>query len=73
MQSVTNGIGCIESRQVADSFPVSGDPTSDLRLLKAVRMVVADGVIYYPPQIHAQFGIRPFAQMPVVTLPPTTD
>jgi hypothetical protein len=26
-------------------------------------------VVYYPPQIHAQFGIRPFAQLPTVTLP----
>jgi len=32
-------------------------------------MVVADGVVYFPPQIHGHFGIRPFAQVPVVTLP----
>jgi imidazolonepropionase-like amidohydrolase len=62
-------LGSIETGKLADFFLVPGDPTSDLRKLKAVRMVVTDGVVYYPPQIHAQFGIRPFAQLPTVTLP----
>jgi imidazolonepropionase-like amidohydrolase len=62
-------LGSIETGKLADFFLVPGDPTSDLRKLKAVRMVVTDGVVYYPPQIHAQFGIRPFTQLPTVTLP----
>ena len=62
-------LGSIESGKLADFFLVPGDPTTDLRRLKAVRMVVADGVVYFPPQIHGHFGIRPFAQVPVVTLP----
>jgi imidazolonepropionase-like amidohydrolase len=62
-------LGSIETGKLADFFLVPGDPTTDLRTLKAVRMVVTDGVVYFPPQIHTQFGIRPFADVPPVTLP----
>lgn len=65
-------LGSIETGKLADFFLVPGDPTTDLRRLKAVRMVVADGVVYFPPQIHARFGIRPFAQVPTVLLPAPT-
>lgn len=62
-------LGSIETGKLADFFLVDGDPLADLRTLKAIRMVVKDGTVYYPPQIHAEFGIRPFAQVPEVVMP----
>jgi hypothetical protein len=34
-----------------------------------VMMVVKDGTVYFPSEIYAKFGIRPFAQPPAVTRP----
>lgn len=62
-------LGSIGTGKLADFFLVDGDPLADLRTLKAIRMVVKDGTVYYPPQIHAEFGIRPFASVPALVLP----
>ena len=29
-----------------------------------IRMVVSDGVVYYPTEIYPWFGIRPFSEVP---------
>jgi hypothetical protein len=62
-------LGSIERGKLADFFLVAGDPTTDLRAIKAIRMVVKDGVVYFPAEIHGHFGIRPFAEAPAVTVP----
>lgn len=59
-------LGSIEPRKLADFFLVDGDPTVDLAVLKRIRLVAKDGVFYRPSDIHAQFGIHPFAE-PVAT------
>jgi hypothetical protein len=61
-------LGSIEARKLADFFIVAGDPTQDLGLLKQVRLVVKNGVIYAPSEIHARYGIRAFAEP--LALPP---
>ena len=62
-------LGSIERGKLADFFLVPGDPTSDLRELKNTRMVVKDGVLYFPSEIYPHFGIKPFSTKPRVTLP----
>lgn len=62
-------LGSIEPGKLADFFLVAGDPVADLKNLKHIRMVVKDGVVYFPSEILPQFGIRPFADPPEVTLP----
>lgn len=62
-------LGSIERGKLADFFLVPGDPTADLGALMAIRMVVKDGVVYYPEEVHSRFGIRPFATRPSVTRP----
>lgn len=57
-------LGSIEGGKYADFFLVPGDPTKDLKALKAISMVVADGTVYFPADIHPHFGIRPFADPP---------
>ena len=66
-------LGSIEARKLADFFIVDGDPTKDLGVLKQVRLVVKNGVVYAPSEIHARYGIRAFAEpllLPTVAQPP---
>lgn len=62
-------LGSIERGKLADFFLVPGDPTADLGTLKAARMVLKDGVIYFPSEIYPRFGIQPFASKPVIEVP----
>lgn len=57
-------LGSIEKHKYADFFLVPGDPTEDLSQLRQIRMVVADGVVYFPSEIYPYFGIRPFVEAP---------
>lgn len=62
-------LGSIEKGKLADFFLVPGDPTKDLKAIKAISMVVKDGTVYFPSEIYPHFGIKPFAKPPAVTLP----
>ncbi len=57
-------LGSIERGKYADFFLVPGDPTRDLKAIKAISMVVADGTVYFPSEVYPHFGIRPFAPAP---------
>ena len=60
-------LGSIEKGKLADFFLVPGDPTRDFKAIKTIRMVVKDGVVYFPSEIYPEFGISPFADAPAVT------
>jgi imidazolonepropionase-like amidohydrolase len=62
-------LGSITPGKEADFFLVSGDPTKDFKAIKAISMVIADGDIYFPSEIYPEFGIKPFADAPVLTEP----
>jgi hypothetical protein len=64
-------LGSIEKGKYADFFLVPGDPTESLKELRRIRMVVANGVVYFPEEIYPWFGIRPFADAP--SLPARED
>ncbi len=57
-------LGSIEKGKLADFFLIAGDPVKDLKAIKAIRMVVKDGTVYFPSEIYPDFGIRPFATAP---------
>ncbi|GAB2651563.1 amidohydrolase family protein [Arenimonas aestuarii] len=61
--------GSIERGKRADFFLVPGDPTADLKAIRSIRAVVKDGVLYLPSEIYPNFGIRPFAEAPVLLHP----
>ncbi len=61
-------LGSIEKGKYADFFLVPGDPTTDLAQLRQIRMVVSDGVVYFPSEIYPAFGIRPFVEPPTLHL-----
>jgi imidazolonepropionase-like amidohydrolase len=59
-------LGSIENGKYADFFLVPGDPTRDLKAIRRISMVVADGTVYFPSEAYPHFGIRPFGQAPRV-------
>ncbi|WP_429911570.1 amidohydrolase family protein [Glycocaulis sp.] len=63
---VENELGRIEPGYLADFFLVPGDPTQDLREIKTIAAVVADGRVYFPSEIYPEFGIRPFTDVPAM-------
>jgi hypothetical protein len=49
---------------------VPGDPTTDLKAIKTIAMVVKNGTVYFPTEIYPEFGIEPFTGVPEMTVPP---
>ena len=66
---VGDEVGLIEEGYLADWFLVPGDPTQDLREIKTISMVMADGRVYFPTEIYPEFGIVPFTEVPNVIEP----
>ena len=62
-------LGSIEKGKLADFFLVPGDPTRNLKAIKSIAMVVKDGQVYFPSEVYPEFGIKPFAPAPKITLP----
>jgi len=48
--------GSIEPGKQADLILVDGDPLTQIRDLRKVRIVIKDGVVYQPQQLHAMAG-----------------
>lgn len=65
-------LGSIEKGKLADFFLIPGDPTATIKAIKTIRMVVKDGVFYYPNEVYPKFGIQPFIDAPKITLPTAT-
>lgn len=61
---VDDELGRIAPGYLADFFLVPGDPTQDLKEIKTIALVVADGRVYFPSEIYPEFGIRPFTEVP---------
>jgi imidazolonepropionase-like amidohydrolase len=59
--------GSIQRGKRADFILTPGDPSKDIKALHAIRMVVKDGVVYFPSELHAALGISPFAEPPKIT------
>ena len=59
--------GSIAKGKLADFFLVPGDPTTDLKAIKTISMVVKDGTVYFPSEVYPEFGIRPFVNAPKVS------
>ena len=55
-------LGSIAVGKRADLYLVEGDPLKDIHDIRKGRLVVKDGVFYFPDEIHAALGITPFAR-----------
>jgi hypothetical protein len=65
--------GSLERGKRADFFLVPGDPSKDISAIREIRLVMKDGVIYYPQEIYKAIGIKPFASPPPLTVPREPD
>ena len=54
-------LGSISVGKQADLVLVDGDPTQDISLVRKPLLVLRNGVAYYPDEIDAALGIKPFA------------
>jgi len=59
-------LGTIARGKRADLLLVPGDPTQDVNVLRQVRLVMKDGVVFFPDEVHTAIGVRPFGSRPVV-------
>lgn len=57
-------LGTIARGKRADLLLVPGDPTRDVSVLRQARLVMKDGVVFYPDEIHQSIGVRPFGSRP---------
>lgn len=54
-------LGSIEPGKAADLYLVDGDPTKDISALRRGTLVMKGTSVYYPDEIHAALGVKPFA------------
>jgi hypothetical protein len=53
--------GSIERGKRADLILIDGDPTTDISAVRNVALVLQDGDAYYPAELYAELGVKPFA------------
>lgn len=59
---VLDRLGSIVPGKQADLVLVDGDPTANIADIRRVATVIKGQAAYYPAEIHAELGIRPFAE-----------
>ena len=55
-------LGTIAVGKRASLYLVEGDPLTDIGAMRKGRLVVKDGALFYPDEIHAALEITPFAK-----------
>ncbi|MGH8209643.1 MAG: amidohydrolase family protein, partial [Steroidobacteraceae bacterium] len=62
-------LGSIDVGKLADLVLIDGDPTKDISAVRRSRLVMKEGVIYFPSELYAAIGVRPFTKAPAIHLP----
>lgn len=66
---VDRELGTIARGKRADLLLVPGDPTQDVSVLRKVRLVMKDGAVYFPDELHTAIGVVPFSSKPALQEP----
>ncbi len=53
-------MGSITPGKLADLILVDGDPTEDISAIRRIGLVMKEGVVYYPAELHEATCIKPF-------------
>lgn len=62
-------LGSVAAGKLADFILLPGDPTKNVSAVRQIRLVMKDGLIYFPAEIYQALGIEPFADAPVLRGP----
>ena len=54
--------GSITPGKVADLVLVDGDPTRDIADVRRIAMVMKGDKVYYPSEVYAELGVKPFVR-----------
>jgi Amidohydrolase family len=54
-------LGSITPGKLADLILLEGDPIEDISAVRRINLVMKEGVVHYPSEIHEATGIKPFA------------
>ena len=54
-------LGSITPGKMADLILLEGDPIENISAIRRINLVMKEGVVYYPSEIHEATGIKPFA------------
>jgi hypothetical protein len=55
-------LGSITPGKLADLVLIEDDPTKDISAVRRINLVMKDGVVYFPAEIHEATGIVPFVK-----------
>ena len=59
IMSKDSELGSITPGKLADAALIEGDPTRDISAVRNTKLVIKDGILYYPAEIDRELGIRP--------------
>jgi imidazolonepropionase-like amidohydrolase len=59
IMSMDKDLGSITPGKLADLTLVDGDPTENISDIRKTRLVVKEGVIYYPAELYTELGVAP--------------
>jgi imidazolonepropionase-like amidohydrolase len=53
-------MGSIEVNKLADLIIIDGNPVSNIEDIRKISVVITDGKVLYPHELHAAIGVKPF-------------
>jgi Amidohydrolase family len=61
-------LGSITPGKSADLLLIDGDPTADISKIRRAKLVMKEGVAYYPAEVYEAMGVKRFAEPPTVQI-----
>jgi len=52
--------GSIEEQKLADLIIVDGDPTTNIDDIRKISLIITNGQLLYPKELHMTLGVKPF-------------